>query len=215
MIDLIFPVHAPNFGLLVNQPDWAESYEGALPRAIKSLEVQHRIIISAEGSLRNELAIVQAALEEHGAPWRIIHEDRVHGYEKAVWRAFDQLVHPIYVVLPPWLWIDDVKWFGKLQRVFEVDGRAQIASTLNTRTVSATLPPHRLAGGKGPSWDAIHVVRRGAGFELETKEWGRSIDARGGSRWEHPGVVLAPQPHEDHDSSDSRKRSVAGKSRSR
>ncbi len=219
MLDVIFPVHSKNLELLASDPGWGDDLEGAIPRALRPIDVPFRATVVAQGGDEKEFppVISDALSQSAGNDYVIFHEPKVLGYEAAVKEGIKQTRNPIVAIVPPYAWIDDVKWFGKMQRVFELDGRAHLVTALDRRTDSSTLPPARfpnLACGPSP---VVLLAKRDAmaSFSELMGKWAASIQAAGGSRWEHPGVVIEPQPFEPHEpSSEKRRRHVAAGRRS-
>lgn len=212
MLDLIYPVHRSNFYLLaqrriVEHKDGTEGevFEGAMPFSEQYVDVPHRIIVSAEGGSRSDLATIESWLNGWGSEWKIVHNAEVTSWDEAMMRGLAQAKNKFVAVIPPWFHIKDKRWFGKMQAPFNKDNLAMLAASLKEPGKSFTIPPFVLDRHKHPQ-GPMFVTRLNALQELAPippcknwlEEYSANIQRAGGRRWEVQSVGFELQEHEEH-----------------
>jgi hypothetical protein len=197
MLDIIITTPAANL-LLV--PDCIRSIE-------EHTDAPMTIKVMVDGGTERAVDPIRAtmsAVPKH-IEWRIIHERTPVGQLALLNRAIKTPKHPMSVVVPAQVRLDDKKWVSKVRQLFDRDPGLALVDMAPNAQSSAAAPVRRTR--KLPPLDGTFFVvktRFAATKELmlreesAMKQWFEHAFATGHSCWYHPGVRFHVADHEEH-----------------
>ena len=198
MLDILMPVSVKDLPLVaqeINNPD-GMVYEGALPRLVVDTDVPCRFSVVVDGGTREDIALLQRYMPTLGQ-WSLDQNNGVHGIPRTLSAMLSFAQNQFIAVIPPNIWLDDVKWFGKMQVVFTKDPHCMMVATDVPNTVNSSAHPIKLDHKTHPvspmfltTLNAVRNVLGDSPFD-EVDYW-REFSQRalrlGGTRWIASGV---------------------------
>ena len=112
------------------------------------------------------------------------------------------------MILPPWIELQDPRWFGKLQQPYMVDPHTMLVAVPALGVPRGTMPPAKFFRRKHPTTEAI-LTKRSVAVEIAphmdpvrsvrgwVREFSRVAEMRGGTRWEAPALRYNEIEHEE------------------
>lgn len=166
-------------------------YEGAIPNVVRDVDVPFRIHVVVDGGTREDVALLQRYMPTLGQ-WSLEQNEGVHGIPRTLSAMLSFAQNPWIAVVPPSTWLDDPKWFGKMQVVFTKDPHCMMVAADVPNTLSSTMPPVKLDHKTHPVspffLSTANAVRNVLGVSpLTEAEYWREFSQRalglGGTRW--------------------------------
>lgn len=197
MLDFIITTPAANIALV---PDCLRSIEvfTEAPMTIK-------VVVDGGGQAQvDTIRATLSAMPKH-IEWRLAHEPKPVGQLSLLNRALKTPKHPMSVVMPSHVRLDDKKWVGKVRQLFDRDpGLALVDMSPNSH--ASTAAPIRRKRRDLPIDQTFFVAKTRfvTAHELAMREdsafkqWFEHAFATGHSCWYHPGVRFHVTDHEDH-----------------
>lgn len=201
MLDVLMPVRVDEIKLaLGDYLGWdpedgvielPKSGRGAIDLLGEMTDVPFRLVICVDGGMRDDYEPLQRYLPDAPFEWQILHNEAVRGERYTLGVLADAVRNEYVAVIPPYIWVDDPKWFGKMQVVFTKDQHCFMVAGDAPNTVSSTLHPVKL--------DRIHHPKhkfflskkerfKNVGAFTSVEDFSRKAYQLGGTRWVAPGV---------------------------
>lgn len=141
--------------------------------------------------------------------WEFIDWPESIYFQKSISNMISKVSSEYVMILPPWIEIQDRRWFGKLQMPFTVDPHTMLVAFPVPGLPSAALPPVRFPFRKHPDSEALLtkinvfkdiVPRMGKVKSVAEwmKEFSRLAEERGGMRWLAQSLRYFAIKHEPH-----------------
>lgn len=185
--------------------------DALVPGLVDSLDactdVPFKIAVHISGP-RRDYRCVDAL--KHREDVHIVHEMKIHSFSEAACKL--NFVTSLYMgkalraLTHPSVRLNDRKWFGKIQRIFEIDHNAGLVTT-DPNTRSETSPPSRRSRKARPTGCGFAIYKKP--FDEDVFIGGDDVIARmhdkafalGGFVWNHGGIryerVSCPENLED------------------
>lgn len=166
-------------------------HEGSICNLIRDTDVPFRLHVTVDGGTAEDIALLRRFMPVL-KDWSLDQNDGVVGIPHTLSMMMQGVRNPCVAVVPPHIWIDDKKWFGKMQVVQTKDPHNMMVSADVPNTLSSTAPPQKLdhkTHASSPLFltnkNAIQNVI-GASFLTNDDYWvdfSRRALGLGGTRW--------------------------------
>lgn len=198
MLDILMPVSVKDLPLVVQEiqnPDGV-IYEGSLPRMVANTDVPIRVCVCVDGGTKEDTALLRRYMPTL-TDWNLEQNLFVSGIPQTLTAMFSGVRNQFVVVVPPNIWMDDVKWFGKMQVVFTKDPHCMIVAVDSPNTSFSSAPPGKLDHKTHPVspmfLTTLNAARNVMGIgPLDEVDYWREYSQRalrlGGTRWVASGV---------------------------
>lgn len=193
MLDILMPIPVKDLPLAVSE-FWEDDklfYEGALPNIVRDVDVPCRVYVVVDGGTREDVALLQRYMPTL-ADWTLDQNEGVFGIPKTLTAMLSFARNQFVAVVPPSIWLDDPKWFGKMQVVFTKDPHCMMVAGDVPNTSSSTMPPIKLDHKTHPVspffLTSLNAARNVLGVsplsEVDYwREYSQRALALGGTRW--------------------------------
>ncbi len=198
MLDILMPVSVKDLPLVVQEiqnPDGVV-YEGSLPRLVTDTDVPCRFSVVVDGGTREDIALLQRYMPTL-SDWSLNQNNSVQGISRTTSAMLSFARNQFVAVIPPHIWMDDVKWFGKMQVVFTKDPHCMMVMTDVPNTTFSAAPPFKLDHKTHPVspmfLTSLNAARNVLGISpIDEADYWREYSQRalqlGGTRWVASGV---------------------------
>lgn len=192
------PVSVKDLPLVVQEiknPDGVV-YEGSLPRLIADTDVPLRVSVVVDGGTQEDVALLRRYMPTL-SDWSLNQNNSVQGIPRTLTAMLSFARNQFVAVFPPNIWMDDVKWFGKMQVVFTKDPHCMMVSGDTPNTTFSSAPPLKLDHKTHPVspmfLTSLNAARNVLGISpLDEVDYWREYSQRalklGGTRWVASGV---------------------------
>lgn len=193
MLDIVMPILASNRDLI---PDCVEAI-------MDSSDLPFRIIAVLDGGEKAAVDEVTRALS--AVDHVLMHNPLPEDLNCCVQDGRKEIRQPMVVLMRPEVRLTDPKWFGKVQRIFQVDPICGVVDTL-PNTTSASMAPVKRSVNRPPDPGCRFAILAGGFFRntvLSFREdpvvsLARSAMNGGGTAWHHGGVNYHLIEHKEH-----------------
>lgn len=198
MLDILMPISVKDLPLAVSEiqnPDGIV-YAGAIPSLVRDTDVPFRIYAVVDGGTSEDVAVLRRYMPTL-QDWALDQNTAVVGISDTLSRMLIAARNQFVAVVPPYIWVDDPKWFGKMQVVFTKDPHTMMVGADVPNTISSTMPPQKLDHKTHPVspffLSSLNAVRNALGADpLRGEDYWREYSRRalelGGTRWVASGV---------------------------
>ncbi len=198
MLDVLMPVKVEEIPLAITETERMASdgtietiYLGAVPRLEMFTDVPFRLIVCVDGGTHEDVALLRRYLPSATCEWALMQNVGVQGFGFTMAELTKHLHYEFVAIVPARIWIDDPKWFGKMQVVFTKDPHCFMVAADVPNTLSSTVPPIKLDHKRHPKSDFL-LTRRAAmknvGSFEGSEDFSRQAHQLGGTRWVASGV---------------------------
>ena len=198
MLDVLMPVAVEDIPLALTETEELDKngntifrYTGAIPQLEESTDVPFRLVVCVDGGTREDVELLQRYLPEASCEWALMQNQGVQGFAYTVAELAKSCRNDWIAIVPAYVWVDDVKWFGKMQVVFTKDPHCFMVGADVPNTLSATVPPFKLDHKRHVKSD-FFLSRRAAmqnvGQFSGSEDFSRQAHQLGGTRWVASGV---------------------------
>lgn len=193
MLDVLMPVRSEEIGqaLTVFEQGDDEVFVGSIMRVGKHTDVPFRLLICIDGGTAADARTLRRFLPGVSHEWLLLANEGVRGYSFTLRELCSRVRSEFVAVLPGNIWLDDPKWFGKMQVVFTKDPHCYMVAADVPQTVSASMPPQKLTHRDHPNSE-FFLTRRAALLNVgefdDAEHFSRRSMQLGGSRWIASGV---------------------------
>lgn len=164
---------------------------GAIPQLEEMTDVPFRLVVCVDGGTREDVEPLQRYMPGASFEWALMQNTAVMGFAYTVGELAKTARNDWIAIVPAHIWVDDPKWFGKMQVVFTKDPHCFMCAADVPNTLSATVPPFRL-DHKRHSKSDFFLSRRAAmqnvGQFEGSEDFSRQAHQLGGTRWVASGV---------------------------
>ena len=164
---------------------------GAIPHLEEVTDVPFRLVVCVDGGTREDVEPLQTYLPGAKCEWALMQNSGVMGFAYTVSELAKTCRNDWIAIVPAHIWVDDPKWFGKMQVVFTKDPHCFMCAADVPNTLSSTVPPFRL-DHKRHSKSNFFLSRRAAmqnvGQFESSEDFSRQAHQLGGTRWVASGV---------------------------
>lgn len=195
MLDVLMPVRLANLphALIEMEDEKGEiEYEGAIPRLEEFTDVPFRLVVCVDGGTREDMELLARYLPvAKCSQWVLMQNEGVQGMAATMSELLAAAQGQFVAIVPANIWVNDPKWFGKMQVVFTKDQHCFMVATDVPNTVSANLPPFKLDHRRHPKSDFIltrTAVLQNVQTFTDPEDFSRAALKLGGTRWIAPGV---------------------------
>jgi len=166
-------------------------FEGAINNVLRDVDVPHRTVVCVDGGTQEDVALLRRYMPSL-AEWALEQNEGVHGIPRTLSAMLQFARNQWIAVVPPHVWINDPKWFGKMQVVFTKDPHCMMVAADVPNTASSTMPPIKLDHKTHPvspffltSLNAVRNVLGGGPLDEADywREFSQRALALGGTRW--------------------------------
>lgn len=193
MLDVMMPVSVDDIRSAVTE--LGDEYVGAIPRLVQHTDVPFRIVVQVDGGLREDVELLERYMPTLSQEWVLNQSGQIKGYSATVSEMLDSCRNEFVAVVPSYIWMDDEKWFGKMQVVFTKDPHCFMVSADVPNTIAATVPPFKLdhrRHSKSQLFLTRKAVIQNIGMPLLGEDVGETFSKTaiqlGGTRWVASGV---------------------------
>lgn len=169
-----------------------------IPNALRAIEnlveftdVPFRLLVCVDGGTREDVEPLQAFLPAIKPEWNLMQNTGVQGFPFTISELAKSVRNEFVAVVPPNIWVNDPKWFGKMQVVFTKDQHCFMVAGDVPETVMASTPPFKLVYNRHPTSN-FFLSRRAAmqnvGEFSSSEDFSRQANQLGGTRWVASGV---------------------------
>ena len=198
MLDIMMPVSLEDLASTVVETHELDQsgqdivvYDGAIPRLERFTDVPFRLVVCVDGGTREDVEFLKAYLPISTCEWALMQNNGVQGFAYTMSELVRATQKEFVAFVPANIWVDDDKWFGKMQVVFTKDPHCFMVAGDVPNTASTMVPPVKLTHSQHPRSDfflsrqaAIQNVVRFTG----AKDFSEQAHQLGGTRWVAPGV---------------------------
>jgi hypothetical protein len=147
--------------------------------------------VVVDGGTREDAALLMRYLPTL-SDWVLDQNDGVLGIPKTLSAMLAGARNQFVAVVPPFIWLNDEKWFGKMQVVFTKDPHCMMVAGDVPHTSSSTMPPIKLDHKTHPAspffLTSLNSARNVLGISpLDEVDYWREYSKRalalGGTRW--------------------------------
>ena len=198
MLDILMPVDVKDIPHALTETQELDKdgqevyrYVGAIPQLEELTDVPFRLVICVDGGTREDVEILQTYLPGAKCEWSLMQNDGVKGYEYTLGELCKAIRNEFVAIVPANIWVDDEKWFGKMQVVFTKDQHCFMVSADVPNTISATVPPFKLdhkRHSKSPFFLSRKAALMNIGAFSGGEDMSRKAHLLGGTRWVASGV---------------------------
>ena len=193
MLDVMMPVSVKDIPLAVTES--GDQFVGSIPQLVEKTDVPFRMVVQVDGGIRPDVELLERYMPAMAQEWTLSQSNGVKGYAATLSEMLDGARNEFVAIVPPNIWIEDEKWFGKMQVVFTKDPHCFMVAADVPNTAASTMPPFKLDHRRHPP-SQFFLTRRAAilnvGMPLlaedVAEEFSRSALALGGTRWIAGGV---------------------------
>ena len=191
MLDIVMPIPARE----------RDHIPGCIEALLESTDLQLRVIAVLDGGEQRAAQEAKRFLAE--VDHVLMHNEIPEGLNVCLRDAQKEIRQQLVVVMQPWVRLTDPKWFGKVQRIFQVDPICGVVDTL-PKTASTSIAPVKRTINRPPDAGCPFAVLNGAFFKRallhSTNDpivtLARSALNGGGTAWHHGGVSYYLGEHE-------------------
>lgn len=190
MLDVLMPVSLADLPHVLIE--LGETYEGSIPRLEQFTDVPFRLVVCVDGGTQEDIELLQRYLPAAAcSQWVLMQNEGVQGMATTIRELLTAVQNQFVAIVPGHIWVDDPKWFGKMQVVFTKDQHCFMVATDVPNTASANLPPVKLDHRHHPQSSFIltrSAVLKNVQMFLDSEDLSRTALKMGGTRWVAPGV---------------------------
>jgi len=198
MLDILMPVDVKDLKhVLTETKTVSESgeevyfYVGAIPQLEESTDVPFRLVVCVDGGTQEDVAMLRTYLPGGKCEWVLLQNEGVQGPAHTMAELVGAVRNEFVAIVPARIWVDDPKWFGKMQVVFTKDPHCFLVAGDVPNTINATVPPFKLDHKTHPKSD-FFLTRKAAlqnmGMFTGSENFSRQAHQLGGTRWVASGV---------------------------
>ncbi len=187
------PISVKDIPLAISEfyDDDGVQYDGAIPSLLRDTDVPFRLCVVVDGGTREDAALLMRYLPTL-PDWVLDQNDGVMGIPKTLTAMLSFARNQFVAVVPPFIWMNDEKWFGKMQVVFTKDPHCMMVAGDVPHTASSTMPPIKLDHKTHPVspffLTSLNSARNVLGISpLDEVDYWREYSQRalalGGTRW--------------------------------
>lgn len=183
MLDIVMPIPASA----------RDHIPGCIEALLESTDLPLRVIAILDGGDREAVQEAQRALAD--VDHVLMHNKIPEGLNCCVQDAQKEIRQQMVVVMQPWVRLRDPKWFGKVQRIFQVDPICGVVDTL-PNTASTSIAPVKRSTNRLPDPGCPFAIFNGNFFKRSllsatldpVVSLSRAALSGGGTAWHHGGV---------------------------
>ncbi len=196
MLDILMSVSVKNIPNAVTEI--GDEYEGAIPSLAELTDVPARLVVCVDGGTSEDVELLRRYLPASSLEWVLMQNDGVLGYERTLAEMVKVCKNEFVAIVPASIWVDDPKWFGKMQVVFTKDPHCFMVAADAPNTVMASMPPFKLDHRQHPKSEFF--LTRKAALQNVTQfssceDFSRKAQQMGGTRWMAGGVRYCEAPN--------------------